>query len=208
MTKFGANVIVSGKDEIRNEIRKQASSGVDNIKLQITRSTVQKATGGSSVTFTKEEMTTAVEAAHDAGLSIAAHAEGPEGVIAAVEAGFDTVHHASFIDDRTVDALENHPETRVAFTVGVYDPIIHNGPDIGYPNDSIKRVIETWPAMVAAVQVAARRGLPFGLGSDAGGRVHPQGHFSHEAVIMVRDCGLTVEAAIEAATLRLPKPHG
>lgn len=57
---------------------------------------------------------------HDHGLSIAALGEGPETITAAIEAGFDTVQHASFIDDRCTDRLDAHPSTKIVFTVGVF----------------------------------------------------------------------------------------
>ena len=54
--------------------------------------------------------------------------------------------------------------------------------------------------MVAAVRLAYERGVPFAVGSDAGGAVHPHGRYAREIVLLVRVCGLPVEHAIRAAT--------
>ena len=194
-------VFVSGVEEMRAEVRQQWKAGVDNVKLQITASTVQQRRGGAPTTFTSEELAAAVQTAHDCGLSVAAHAEGPAGVTAAIQAGFDTIQHASFLDDPTIDALEKSPKTRAVFTLGVYDSIIRHGHEMGYDRDAVVRVVESWPRMLDAVRLAHKRGVPFAAGSDGGGRIHPHGRLAREAVILVRDCGISVEDAIRAVTL-------
>jgi imidazolonepropionase-like amidohydrolase len=192
--------LVSGADEIRRVVREQAKDGVDNVKLQISGSTVQSKRGGRASVFADEELRAATDTAHDLGLSTAAHAEGPEAITAAIEAGFDTIQHASFIDDATIALLAAHPRSRLVFTLGVYDDIIHIGPRIGYPNESRERVEAVWDRMVAAVRLAYERGVPFAVGSDAGGAVHPHGRYARDVVLLVRACGIPVEDAIRAAT--------
>ena len=192
--------LVSGTEEIRRTVREQAKDGVDNVKLQISGSTVQAKRGGRASVFSDEELRAATTTAHDLGLSAAAHAEGPEAITAAIRGGFDTIQHASFIDDPTIDLLAAHPDSRLVFTLGVYDDIRRNGPLIGYPTESSDRVAATWDQMVAAVRLAYDRGVPFSVGSDAGGAVHPHGRYAHDVVLLVRACGLAVEHALRAAT--------
>ncbi|MBM4420626.1 MAG: amidohydrolase family protein [Chloroflexi bacterium] len=193
-------VLVSGVEDIRRVIREQARDGVDNVKLQISRSTVQGERGGRATTFSEAELRAAVAAAHDEGLSIAAHAEGPASVGDAIEAGFDTVHHASFIDRPTLARLERHPDCRLVFTLGVYDDIRTIGPTIGYPPAGIEQVEKTWRAMVEAVRLVADAGVPFAVGSDCGGAVHPHGRYARDVTLLVRECGLSAESAVRAAS--------
>ena len=193
-------VLVSGVEDIRRVVREQARDGVDNVKLQIVGSTVQAKRGGRASLFTDDELRAAAETAHDLGLSAAAHAEGPEAITAAIQAGFDTIQHASFIDDVTIDFLGSHLRSRLVFTLGVYDDIVNIGPRIGYPPESRDRVLEVWDRMVAAVRLAYERGVPFAVGSDAGGAVHPHGRYARDIVLLVRECGIPVEHAIRAAT--------
>ena len=193
-------VVVSGADEIRRAIREQAKGGVDNVKLQLSWSTVQPRGRGRSTTFTPEELVTATQLAHHHGLSIAAHAEGPESIVDAIAAGFDTVQHASFIDDPTIGLLDSHPGCRLVFTLGVYDDIRANGPLVGYSASGVARVNASWDAMVAGVRLAYERGVPFAVGSDCGGMVHPHGRYARDIVLLVRACGIPVEHAIAAAT--------
>ena len=192
--------LVSGVEDARRVIREQAKDGVDNIKFQISGSTVQSKRRGRASFFSDEELRAAVGQAHDLGLSTAAHAEGPEAISAAIRAGVDTVQHASFIDDPTIELLSAHPDARLVFTLGVYDDIIHIGPSIGYPSEGSQRVRDVWERMVAAVRLAYERGVPFAVGSDAGGAVHPHGRYAREIVLLVRVCGIPVERAVRAAT--------
>jgi imidazolonepropionase-like amidohydrolase len=192
--------LVSGVEDIRRVVREQAKDGVDNVKLQISGSTVQAKRGGRASVFTDEELRAASDMAHDLGLSAAVHAEGSEAISAAIIAGFDTIQHASFIDDATIDLLGSHERSRLVFTLGVYDDIVNIGPRIGYPPESRDRVLAVWDRMVAAVRLAYERGVPFAVGSDAGGAVHPHGRYARDIVLLVRACDLPVEHAIRAAT--------
>lgn len=193
--------LVSGVEEMQRAVREQAKDGVDNVKLQISGSTVQAKRRGRASVFSDKELLAATGTAHDLGLSVAGHAEGPEAITAAIEAGFDTIQHASFIDDRTIGLLESHPTSRLVFTLGVYHDILELGPRLGYPAASIDRVRATWDAMVAAVRLAYERGVPFTVGSDAGGAVHPHGRYGRDIVLLVRSVGVPVERAVRAATL-------
>jgi imidazolonepropionase-like amidohydrolase len=55
------------------------------------------------------------------------------------------------------------------------------------------------------VRLAYERGVPFAVGSDAGGAVHPHGRYARDIVLLVRSCGIPVEAAIRAATSHAAK---
>lgn len=89
---------VSGEHEIRARIQHLAGRGADAIKIM--------ASGGESTPgpyamwdpqFTIEELRAAVDEAHGAGLTVAAHAHSAEGVARVVDAGVDTVEHATWL---------------------------------------------------------------------------------------------------------------
>ncbi|MFF9690769.1 amidohydrolase family protein [Streptomyces sp. NPDC014623] len=100
---------VSGAEAIRNLVRRNAALGVDVIKVM--------ATGGGitrdgppiwSAQFTAEELHIVVAEAAHAGLPVAAHAHGTEGIRAAVEAGVTTIEHCTWIDQdgfRLIDGV-------------------------------------------------------------------------------------------------------
>jgi imidazolonepropionase-like amidohydrolase len=52
--------------------------------------------------YTLEEMKAIVDEANTHGKIIAAHAHGTEGTKFAIEAGVDSIEHASFLDEETI----------------------------------------------------------------------------------------------------------
>jgi imidazolonepropionase-like amidohydrolase len=86
-------------EEIGAVVRRDLKYGADWIKLM--------ATGGVSDVFSdynvqelsEEQMAKAVEIAHRAGKKVMAHAEGTEGIKAAVRAGVDSIEHGTMLDE-------------------------------------------------------------------------------------------------------------
>ncbi len=81
----------SGVDEVVRAVRSQIAAGADVIKLYGD----YRWRGGeeSRPTFSLAELRAAVEAAHDAGRTVAVHSATPEGMRRAIEAGADTIEH-------------------------------------------------------------------------------------------------------------------
>ncbi|TLS43739.1 amidohydrolase family protein [Streptomyces montanus] len=89
---------VDGPDEVRKMVRHNAESGVDVIKVMATGGGITK--GGPPIwqaQFTTEELRIVVEEARRAGLPVAAHAHGTEGIAGAVAAGVDTIEHCTWM---------------------------------------------------------------------------------------------------------------
>lgn len=90
--------VVEGEREIRARIQLLAEQGVDVVKIM--------ASGGQLTPgpyamwdpqFTLAELRAAVDEAHGHGLRISAHAHSAEAIALAVEAGVDTVEHATWL---------------------------------------------------------------------------------------------------------------
>jgi imidazolonepropionase-like amidohydrolase len=165
-------VTVQGADDVRQVIRAQVKSGVDNVKLEASGTGVHPLRPAIEATMSPGELATAVETAHAYGVSVAAHAERTQGIKNAIRAGVDTVQHGTFLDDEVLELLESRPTSRLVVTMGVYDGIINLGPSIGYPKAA----------------------------HDCGGLSHPHGRYMRNVTLFVRQCGLPVEHAIRAVT--------
>jgi imidazolonepropionase-like amidohydrolase len=90
---------VSGEDAIRELVHHNVEQGVDLIKVMATGGGITK--GGPPIwapQFTAAELRVVVEEAARAGLPVAAHAHGTEGIVAAVKAGVSTIEHCTWID--------------------------------------------------------------------------------------------------------------
>ena len=81
----------SGVEDIVRVVRSQIAAGADVVKLY---GDYRWGPGEPSrPTFSAAEMKAAVEAAHDAGRSVAVHTSTPEGMRRAIAAGADTIEH-------------------------------------------------------------------------------------------------------------------
>ncbi|MFI5778860.1 amidohydrolase family protein [Nocardia sp. NPDC051570] len=85
-----------GTSGIRAAIAERARRGVDVVKIMATGGVITPGWGPHESQYSLAELKTAVDAAHDAGMKITAHAHGPQGIADAVAAGVDGVEHASF----------------------------------------------------------------------------------------------------------------
>jgi imidazolonepropionase-like amidohydrolase len=81
----------SGVDEVVRAVRSQIAAGADVVKLY--GDYRWRPSEDSRPTFSAAEMKAAVEAAHDAGRSVAVHTSTPEGMRRAIAAGADTIEH-------------------------------------------------------------------------------------------------------------------
>lgn len=99
---------VEGADAIREAVRRNAARGVDLIKVMATGGGITK--GGPPIwqaQFTPQELSLIVEEARSAGLPVAAHAHGTEGIAAAVAAGVDTIEHCTWMGREGFDVRED-----------------------------------------------------------------------------------------------------
>jgi imidazolonepropionase-like amidohydrolase len=152
---------------------------------------------GLSRTFSEEAVVETVRRVHEAGGRVAMHCGLPEVIQTAIDAGVDSLEHATFLQRDQVPAMV------AAGTVWV-------------PTLSILEAIRSMlaPAEMAAladipevVAAAADAGVPVLAGTDAG--MGPHGMIRHE-IGLLTEYGLSPEAAIGAASwearalLRLP----
>ncbi|MFM9583085.1 amidohydrolase family protein [Streptomyces caniscabiei] len=99
---------VSGAEEVRGLVRRNITAGATVIKAMVTGGGLTK--GGPKSwqsQFTPEELAALVEEAHQAGVPVAAHAHGTEGITAAVEAGVDTIEHCTWMTSNGFDLRQD-----------------------------------------------------------------------------------------------------
>lgn len=91
---------------IRKEIRKQVRDGAEWVKILTThRSHIPE--------FTQEELDAAVDECHRRGIKCAVHAGTNPGIQMCIDAGFDTIEHATFM---TLDHAKQMAEKGIAWT--------------------------------------------------------------------------------------------
>ncbi|MFD5537817.1 amidohydrolase family protein [Streptomyces sp. NPDC127079] len=89
---------VSGEASVRDLVRRNLAAGAGVIKVMATGGGLTKDGPKSwQSQFSADELRALVDEAHQAGVPVAAHAHGVDGISAVVDAGVDTIEHCSWM---------------------------------------------------------------------------------------------------------------
>ena len=194
-SRFHAGV-ARGPDEFREKAEENIANGADLLKVIASGAVLAYGGVPGAPEMTQDEIAAVVETAHAADRKVAAHAHGAESIRMAIDAGVDTVEHASYLDDAGIaDALRHH----VALSMDVYngDYIDTEGRRQHWPEEFLRKNRETTEIQRQAFTKAVKAGVPVVFGTDAG--VYPHGLNARQFRIMV-ERGMTPMKAIKSAT--------
>lgn len=188
---------VNGVEEIRLQIRQNRRYGADVIKICATGGVFSRNTDVGAQQMTAEEIRAAVEEAHMLGMRVAAHAHGNAGIRAAIEAGVDTIEHASYLDDETIRMAIDRG---TFFSMDIYNTeyTLAEGEANGVLEENLAKERQVGTIQRESFRRAVELGARHVFGSDAG--VYPHGTGGRQFARMVR-FGMTPLQAIQAATV-------
>ncbi|HET9991601.1 MAG TPA: amidohydrolase family protein [Kofleriaceae bacterium] len=184
---------IDGADEARKAVREQVANGADWIKFYADHAPYETKRADrpvrSTVNFTAAEAAAIVDEAHRLGVKVAAHANGWDGIDAALRAGVDSIEHGQGItDDLIARMLAQHVAWCPTMLAYQYEQ-----KKLG-PTPRAFMV----PIHKAAVARAYKRGVRIVFGTDAGAfpwSVDP----AREAKLMV-DAGMSPAAVVRSMT--------
>jgi imidazolonepropionase-like amidohydrolase len=188
--------VAAGPWAMRDRVRRNIKFGVDLIKTCSTGGVFSKGTAVGAAQTTVEELRAIVDEAHMRGIRVASHAHGTQGIKNAIEAGVDTIDHASFLDD---DDIEMGKQRGVYFVPDIYNTefTLAKGLELGILQESLDKERELSVAQRESFRRAVEAGALVVFGSDAG--VYPHGDNPKQFSRMV-EFGMTPMQAIVAAT--------
>jgi imidazolonepropionase-like amidohydrolase len=188
--------VARGPDEFRRKAELAVAGGADFLKVIASGAVLAFGGVPGDPEMTPEEIAAVVEVAHRHGLKVSAHAHGARSIREAILAGADTIEHASLIDEPAIELARQHS---VALSMDVYngDYIDTAGREQGWPEEFLRKNLETTEAQRQGFTQAHAAGVPIVYGTDAA--VYPHGLNARQFRIMVQR-GMTPMEAIQSAT--------
>ncbi|MFT5335137.1 MAG: imidazolonepropionase-like amidohydrolase [Halioglobus sp.] len=196
----GYAVIVSTKDEIVREIRRQVKAGVDWIKVHVSGLPMRGKAKGEIQAWTLDELKLVCDTAHSMGIPVVGHCRNASSTRDAAIAGFDMILHATNMDDEAVAALVD-AKIPVVPTFTFQANLVDYGDKVGADPGLQKIFREEIANSSVTLRQAYDNGVPLLSGSESGFSVTPYGEWHHkEMQIFVDHLGFTPEQAIHSAT--------
>jgi imidazolonepropionase-like amidohydrolase len=184
--------IADGVSEVRKAVRYQIKHGAQLIKVCASGGVMSHTGPAGAQQYSDEELRTIVDEAHRAGLRVAAHAHGDDGIRAAIEAGIDCIEHGSLASEDTLRLMVERGTFLVATTY------LADGMDVSRAAPELQaKAAEVFPRAKATISRAIELGVKVACGTDA--PAIPHGRNAKELIALV-DRGMTPVGAIRSAT--------
>jgi len=161
---------VNSKEEAAKMVEDLAKTKPDLIKLMITGGCLDAEVPGEPgvLKMPAEYVKAACDKAHELGFQVAAHVEGNEGMVVALENGVDTIEHGGAPSEKTTELFKKTGSALVgtlspAVPFAEMDPSITGMGEIDLINGKalLKNMIEN-------IKVCLKEGIAVGLGTDTG----------------------------------------
>lgn len=183
-------------DDVNRVVRRDIKYGADWIKLMATGGVMDPISDYRVQELSEEQMARAVEVAHRAGRKVMAHAEGTEGIKAAVRAGVDSIEHGTMLDEEGAKLMAERG-TWLVPTLYCFQHDLQTGLSKGRDPRSMAKGIAIVKAQGPAFSLALKYHLKIAYGVDDG---DVDESVSKEFGALVRG-GMTSLEALQAATI-------
>jgi imidazolonepropionase-like amidohydrolase len=181
-------------DQVSIAVRRDIKYGADWIKLMATGGVMDPISDYTVEELSQEQMAKAVEIAHRAGKKVMAHAEGTEGIKAAVRAGVDSIEHGTVLDEEAAKLMEQRG-TWLVPTLFCFQHDMETGLSQGRDPVSFAKGVAIMKEQGPAFKLALQHHLKIAYGVD-----DDVDFVSKEFGALVRG-GMTPIEALRAATI-------
>ncbi|KAL2787434.1 hypothetical protein BJX66DRAFT_310962 [Aspergillus keveii] len=201
-------VLADGVEHCRVAVRQQIRRGARCIKIVATGGVLSTTDNPQYRQYSDSELAAMIEEANLQGRSVAVHAHGKEGIMAAIRAGAHTIEHGSYIDDEAAQLMASRGVTLVA-TRHVIEAGLRSLETLN--PETAAKMVAIAEAHLHAYKTAVRHGVKIALGTDIAGSNPASGtaHGKNGAEVgLAVKAGLSPLQAIEAGTMNSAETLG
>ncbi|MBB3674568.1 metal-dependent hydrolase family protein [Modestobacter versicolor] len=192
------DTVVDGPDEMRRTVRELFRAGADVIKVATSGGVLSARDDPRHPHFRPAELDVLVEEAEAAGAFVMAHAQGAEGIKAAVRAGIRSIEHGIYLDDEAIELMLTRGTWLVPTLAAPRAVLTAVANGASLPDAVVEKARSVQSVHDASVARAVEAGVKVAMGTDSG--VGPHGDNLSELGLMA-GCGMSPEQAWHAATL-------
>lgn len=190
--------ICDGPYDCRRATRDAIKYGADLIKITSTGGVLTDRATGTGQQMEMDELREVVRAANRMGRKVASHAHAAEGIIAALEAGVDSIEHGTYVDEEAI-ALFRETGAYLVPTLLAGDTVKKMAEESDFMRPAIReKAIRVGRDMKDNFGRAYKAGVKVAYGTDSG--VSRHGDNAREALLMV-EAGMSEEDVLVAATI-------
>lgn len=199
---------LAGEQALAQAAWERAQAGVGVVKLFVSGLLDFDQAGGvlHPLALDPSEIASATRAAQEAGLPVAAHANGPAAVAACLTAGVDSIEHGFFMGrdllERLADQGTAWSPTCAAVAAHALDPEGRHGPTV---RENLQKILA---GQLEALRRAEVLGVNLVLGTDAGSYGLEHGGAVFREMALWLEAGLKPATVFRAATRRAAKLLG
>ncbi len=188
---------------LRNYIQSMAELGVNSIKFLMSSDEAFAPGGAQTLMYSEEEAQAIGQAASEAGVWLACHAQAAEAVKRALRAGFRSIYHCTYADDEALDMLEaNRDEIFMSPAAGLLYARVYEAQAFGIGRNEAEKMgavsgLELLQQIIPELRQRGVRVLP---GGDYGFPYNPVGRNARDLDLFVDLFGYTPTEVLVAAT--------
>ncbi|KNY05236.1 metal-dependent hydrolase family protein [Microbacterium sp. GCS4] len=189
-----------GVDDVRRGVREILRAGADAIKVATTGGVMSTGDDPRHAHFRDDELAVIAEEVAAAGTYFFAHAQGTEGIKAALRHGARSIEHGYYLDDEAIDLLLRTGAWLVP-TLSATQAIV-DAADRGVPIPAESQALarEAVGAHRASFARAVDAGVKVAMGTDSPPYGHPSASNLDELSLMTQASAMTPADAWRAAT--------
>ncbi|MDP5030797.1 MAG: amidohydrolase family protein [Paraglaciecola sp.] len=198
MELYTQPTVCDGPYDCRRATRNAIKYGADLIKITSTGGVLTDRATGTGQQMEMDELKEVVLAAKRMGRKVASHAHQEDGIIAALEAGVDSIEHGSYAGEKAFRLFKKTGAYLVPTLLAGYT-VVEMAQNSDFMSPAIKdKAIKVGGDMQGNLARAYKAGVKIAFGTDSG--VSQHGTNAYEAVLMA-EAGMNNVDILKSATI-------